>query len=71
MRASEKKIIQHYLMVAHNSVLAAKLLSKNQPRSAQFPMLSQEEVAAYREYQVLCHLARELGISNPCKEDFE
>lgn len=69
MRASEKKIIQHYLMVAHNSVLAAKLLSKNQPRSAQFPTLSQEEVAAYREYQVLCHLAKELGIPNPCKED--
>ena len=68
MRANEKKIIQHYLCVAHNDLLAAKLLSKNQPRSSQFPSLSQEEVAAYHEYTVLCQLARDLGVSNPCRE---
>ena len=68
MRANEKKIIQHYLCVAHNDLLAAKLLSKSQPRSSQFPSLSQEEVAAYSNYQTLCQLARDLGITNPCKE---
>ena len=69
MRAYEKKIIQYYLCVAHNNLLAAKLLSKNQPRSSQFPSLSQEEVVAYHEYTVLCQLAGDLGVSNPCKED--
>lgn len=72
MRANEKKIILHYLHVAHNNVLAAKLLEKQQPRSSQFPTLSQEEVAAYREFNTLRHLAADLGISHPydfCKED--
>lgn len=65
MRANEKKIILHYLHVAHNDVLAAKLLNKQQPRSSQFPTLSQEEVAAYREFNTLCHLADDLGIAHP------
>ena len=72
MRVNEKKIILHYLHVAHNNVLAAKLLEKQQPRSSQFPTLSQEEVAAYREFNTLRHLADDLGISHPydfCKED--
>lgn len=65
MKANEKKIIQHYLHVAHNDWLAAKLLGKQQPRSSQFPTLSQEEVAAYREFNTLRHLADDLGISHP------
>ncbi len=64
MRANEKKMILHYLHVAHNDWLAAKLLGKQQPRSSQFPTLSQEEVAAYREFNTMRHLADDLGISH-------
>lgn len=72
MRANEKKIIQHYLNVAHNNLLAVKILNKQQPRSEQFPTVSQEEIAAQHEFSVLLCLARDLGVSNPydfCEED--
>ncbi len=65
MRASEKKIIQHYLNVAHNNLQAVRLLNKQQPRSEQFPTVSQEEIAAQHEYSVLFTLARDLGVAGP------
>ena len=67
MRAEEQKIIKQYIRAAYDNLKSVRLLNK-QPRSERFPMVSQEEVAAQHEFDILCLLARDLGISNPWEE---
>lgn len=67
MRAEEQKIIKQYIRAAYENLKSIRLLNK-QSRSERFPMVSQEEVAAQHEFDILCMLARDLGISNPFED---
>ena len=67
MRAEEQKIIKQYIRAAYNNLQSVRLLNR-QPRSENFPMVSQEEVAAQHEFDILCMLARDLDISNPWED---
>jgi hypothetical protein len=67
MGADEQKIIKQYIRAAYDNLKSVRLLNE-QPRSERFPMVSQEEVAAQHEFDILCMLARDLGISNPWED---
>ena len=71
MRLSEQAIIKQFLVGAYMSLQDARR-QNNEQQSERFPMVSKELACSQREYDVLCGLARQLGVANPCeKSDYE
>ena len=66
MRASENVIIKGFLIEAYRNLEKIREQESKQ-RSERFPMVSKELTAAQAEYDVLCRLARQLEVSNPCE----
>ncbi len=66
MKASEEVIIKGFLVEAYMSLQELRKQDKEQ-RSERFPMISKELACAQSEYDVLCRLARQLEVSNPCE----
>lgn len=71
MKASEQMIIKQFLVGAYMSLQDARRQNEEQ-QSERFPMVSKELACSQREYDVLCGLAKELGVANPCEKlDYE
>ena len=71
MRAEEQKIIKEFLVGAYMSLQDMRRQDEAQ-RSERFPMVSKELACSEREYDVLCALAKKLGVANPCERlDYE
>ena len=71
MRLSEQAIIKQFLVGAYMSLQDARR-QNNEQQSERFPMVSKELACSQREYDALCGLARQLGVSNPCEKlDYE
>lgn len=71
MKASEQAIIKQFLAGAYCALQDARRQNKEQ-QSERFPMVSKELACAQREYDVLCGLAKRLGVANPCERlDYE
>lgn len=71
MKASEQMIIKQFLVGAYMSLQDARRQNAEH-QSERFPMVSKELACSQREYDVLCGLAKELGVTNPCEKlDYE
>lgn len=66
MKASEQAIIKQFLVGAYMS-LQDERRRNNEQQSECFPMVSKELACSQREYNVLCSLAKKLGVANPCE----
>lgn len=66
MRASEQAIIKQFLVGAYMSLQDTRRQNAEH-QSERFPMVSKELACSQREYDVLCGLAKELGVVNPCE----
>lgn len=66
MKAEEQKIIKEFLVGAYMSLQDVRRQDEEQ-RSERFPAVSKELACSQREYDVLCALARRLGVANPCE----
>jgi len=67
MKVEEQKIIKEFLVSAYMSLQDMRRQEEAQ-RSERFPMVSKELAYSQREYDVLCALARRLGVANPCEK---
>jgi hypothetical protein len=71
MTLKEQAIIKQFLVGAYMS-LQDERRQNSEDRSERFPMVSKELACSEREYDVLCALAKKLGVANPCeKSDYE
>lgn len=66
MTLKEQKIVKQFLVGAYMS-LQDERRQNEEHQSERFPMVSKELACSQREYDVLCGLAKELGVSNPCE----
>ncbi len=66
MRASEEAIIKQFLVGAYMSLQDERRQNAGH-QSERFPMVSKELACSQREYDVLCALAKKLGVTNPCE----
>ena len=71
MKANEQAIIKQYLHDAYFNLKDARECDKAQ-RSERFPMVSKELAVAQGKFDILCGLARKLGVANPYERlDYE
>lgn len=71
MKANEQAIIKQYLHRAYFNLKEAREYDKA-IKSERFPMVSKELAVAQGRFDILCGLARELGVSNPYERlDYE
>lgn len=71
MTLKEQAIIKQFLVGAYMS-LQDERRQNSERQSEQFPMVSKELACSEREYDVLCALAKKLGVANPCERlDYE
>lgn len=66
MTLKEQAIIKQFLVGAYMS-LQDERRQNSEDQSERFPMVSKELACSEREYDVLCALARQLGVANPCE----
>lgn len=67
MKANEQAIIKQFLVGAYMSLQDVRRQNAEH-QSERFPMISIELACSQREYDVLCGLAKELGVTNPCEK---
>lgn len=71
MKANEQIIIKQYLQRAYSNLQDAREYDKAR-KSDRFPMVSKEFAVAQGRFDILCGLARELGVANPYERlDYE
>lgn len=71
MKANEQAIFKKYLQRTYSNLQDAREYDKVQ-RSERFPMVSKELAVAQGRFDILCGLARELGVANPYERlDYE
>ena len=71
MKANEQAIIKQYLQRAYSNLQDAREYDKA-IKSDKFPMVSKELAVAQGRFDILCGLARELGVVNPYERlDYE
>lgn len=71
MKANEQAIIKQYLHDAYFNLKEARKSNK-EFQSERFPMVSKELAVAQSRFDILCGLARELGVANPYERlDYE
>ena len=71
MKQNEQAIIKQYLQRAYSNLQDAREYDKAR-RSERFPMISKELAVAQGRFDILCGLARELGVANPYERlDYE
>lgn len=71
MKANEQTIIKRYLQRTYSNLQDAREYDKTR-RSERFPMVSKELAVAQGRFDILCGLARELGVANPYERlDYE
>ena len=66
MTLKEQAIIKQFLVGAYMS-LQDERRQNSEGQSERFPMVSKELACSEREYDVLCALAKNLGVANPCE----
>lgn len=71
MKANEQAIFKEYLQRAYSNLKDAREYDKVR-KLDRFPMVSKELAVAQGRFDILCGLARELGVSNPYERlDYE
>ena len=71
MKANEQIIFKQYLQRAYSNLQDTREYDKVQ-KSERFPMVSKELAVAQGRFDILCGLARELGVPNPYERlDYE
>jgi hypothetical protein len=66
MKVEEQKIIKEFLVGAYMSLQEVRRVDETQ-RLKGLPRVSKELACSQREYDVLCALAKRLGVTNPCE----